>query len=218
MTAIPEDMLLEIMKYAPKDISSTCKYLRNKFNIYDHWILYHRILANEKNVDFLSNMISFTRYYISGKSKKETHVLDKTKVVKLKISGDCDDIESYNNVREIKMEKPIRAILNWNLSGLKKKIYFSEVNTIVIEQLMYKNKNLEIEIDKMSVSSPRYLYDLISEKLKCSTLTIYFPITKETINIFMNYINCNLLIVNGSPNVLNEYTDVKSGKKSEQCV
>lgn len=78
MTALPEDILLEILKYSPKSLSSTCKALRKKFNVYDHWILSDKIFDQSPRQP---TVWEWLKYMIIGVSlPKPTFELDFKKI------------------------------------------------------------------------------------------------------------------------------------------
>lgn len=232
MTAIPEDILLEIMKYSPKSISLTCKFLRNKFNVYDQWIYDYKILKKQETGGFFGGIFYFFNLSdsINSEKPKIDPDLDFDKIRKLKVSDSKEILKKCTNLEKVsigvgKLGSHYASISTLNrLCGLKKLIILYETDMIgfpwlgyMVKSLINANPNLEIKFISIVISDPAELDFIKQSRIKIQTLDICFlTITTEIIDIFMNDLNCSKLIINGSYDlysVLSEYQNVKPGKK-----
>lgn len=155
--ALPNDIILEIMKYRPKAVSMVNKFCRSKFNIYDCWILssviVREIRESEEKISKSNQGVLKKIYNYIFENVSENKIISNTKEEKSGIKSvnvkylylnSIDDInEYYPNVLEIDFRS-----FNFHLSCLK---YFPKLEKLHINTVS----------DNGNIASPNFyaLYD-----------------------------------------------------------
>lgn len=221
MDILPFDMLLEIMKYLPKNMSLTCRSLRKQFNIYDHWVINRD--TESKYKPLLDRIYDF----FMQRETSPSPLKDYDKIKFLKVSKDIELIKKCHNLEELQMNDIYLhgfSLNNIPNLGYLKKIYLStatdtriEPDGYLLKDIIECNNKIEIYVDNFWLNFPFNVQNIEYKNIRIKTIIVSYGLIPTTLlDSFMENINCPIMNIDSHPLLyasLSTYTNNKPGKK-----